>query len=60
MLAGGKQVRVEFTPALEGRLLHAMTQMRALLRTDTDPGARWVAAKCRPCGYREVCWGPPK
>jgi len=59
--AGGRllleQERVEFTPALEGRLLHTMAQMRALLRADADPGARWVAAKCRPCGYREACWG---
>jgi CRISPR-associated exonuclease Cas4 len=57
VLAGGKQERVEFTPALEGRLLHTMAQMRALLRADAEPGPRWVAAKCRPCGYRETCWG---
>ncbi len=43
--------RSAFTPALEGRLLPTMAQMRALLRADADPGARWVAAKCRPCGY---------
>jgi CRISPR-associated exonuclease Cas4 len=57
VLAGGKQERVEFTTALEGRLLHTMTQMRALLRADAEPGPRWVGAKCRPCGYRETCWG---
>ena len=45
------------TPALEGRLLRTMAQMRALLRADAEPGPRWVAAKCRPCGYRETCWG---
>jgi len=57
VLAGGKEERVEFTPALEGRLLRTMTQMRALLRADAEPGPRWIAAKCRPCGYRETCWG---
>jgi hypothetical protein len=34
VLAGGKEERVEFTPALEGRLLHTMMQMRALLRAE--------------------------
>ena len=57
VLAGGKEERVEFTPALEGRLLRTMTQMRALLRADAEPGPRWIAAKCRPCGYRETSWG---
>jgi len=22
----------------------------------TAPGPRWVAAKCRACGFRETCW----
>ena len=57
VLASGKEERVAFTPALEARLLHTMAQMRALLRADAEPGPRWVAAKCRPCGYRETCWG---
>jgi CRISPR-associated protein Cas4 len=56
VLAGGKQERVEFTPALERCLLDTMAQMRSLLRADVDPGPRWVAVKCRPCGYRETCW----
>jgi CRISPR-associated exonuclease Cas4 len=56
VLANGTQERVEFTPALERHLLHAMAQMRAVLRTDGEPGPRWVAAKCRACGFRETCW----
>ncbi len=57
VLAGGQHERVEFTPALEERLLSTMAQMRAVLRADAEPGPRWVAAKCRACGYRETCWG---
>lgn len=56
VLANGAQERVEFTPALERRLLDTIAQMRALLRADTAPGPRWVAAKCRACGFRETCW----
>jgi len=58
ILAGGQQERVEFTQALERRLLDTMAQMRALLRADAEPGRRWVAAKCRACGFHENCWGP--
>jgi CRISPR/Cas system-associated exonuclease Cas4 (RecB family) len=57
VLAGGQQERVEFTEALERRLLDTMAQMRALLRADAEPGRRWVAAKCRACGFHEICWG---
>jgi predicted RecB family nuclease len=56
VLAGGRQERVEFTPVLERRLLDTMAQMRGLLLADADPGARWVAAKCRLCGFHEVRW----
>lgn len=59
VLANGTQERVEFTPALERHLLHAMPQMRALLRTDGEPGPRWLAAKCRACGFRKTCWALP-
>jgi hypothetical protein len=57
VLAGGSDERVEFTPAIEGRFLHTMAQMRALLRGDAERGPGWAVAKCRPCGSRETCWG---
>jgi len=57
VLADGKQERVEFTPALERRLLDTMEEMRGLLELDADPGPQWVAAKCSACGFRETCWG---
>jgi CRISPR-associated exonuclease Cas4 len=57
VLAGGTQERVEFSPALEQRLLDTMAQMRAILRAGTAPERCWVAAKCRACGFRETCWG---
>jgi len=58
VLAGGSQQRVEFSPALERRLLDTMAQMRALMCASTAPEPRWVAAKCRGCGFHETCWGP--
>ena len=56
VLAGGIQERVEFTTALEQRLLDTMAEMRALLREDREPGPIWVARKCRACGFRDTCW----
>jgi CRISPR-associated exonuclease Cas4 len=56
VLAGGIQERVEFTSALEERLLDTMAEMRSFLRADAEPGPRWVAQKCRACGFREACW----
>ena len=56
VLAGGIQERVEFTAALEQRLLDTMAEMRALVRDDCEPGPLWVARKCRACGFRETCW----
>jgi CRISPR-associated exonuclease Cas4 len=57
VLAGGVQTRVPFTAELEQRLLAMMEQMHSELRTDSEPGARWVAAKCQACGFNETCWG---
>jgi CRISPR-associated exonuclease Cas4 len=57
VLAGGMQQRVEFTFAVEQRLLDTMAEMRAFLREGAEPGARWVARKCSACGLREACWG---
>jgi CRISPR-associated exonuclease Cas4 len=58
VLAGGSRQRVEFSPALEQRLLNTMAQMRALLSAGTAPEPCWVSAKCRACGFCETCWGP--
>jgi len=57
VLAGGVKERVEFTPGVEQRLLDTMAEMRAFLREDAEPGARWVARKCGACGFRDACWG---
>jgi CRISPR/Cas system-associated exonuclease Cas4 (RecB family) len=56
VLAGGAQVRVPFTPALEQRVLKVAGEMRDLLRRAVEPGAEWVAPKCRACGFRRRCW----
>jgi CRISPR-associated exonuclease Cas4 len=56
VLAGGVSEQVPFTPELEQRLLRTMADMRALLAMDTEPGPRWVAPKCRACGFRDTCW----
>ena len=55
-LADGMQERVEFTSALEERVLDTMAEMRAFLGADAEPGPRWLAHKCRACGFREACW----
>ena len=56
ILAAGERQRVEFSPALERRLLQTMAQMRALIGADTVPEPYWIAAKCRACGFRQTCW----
>jgi CRISPR-associated exonuclease Cas4 len=56
VLAGGVRERIPFTPSLEGRLLETMAQMRQMLISGDDPGPRWVAQKCRRCGFRGTCW----
>ena len=56
VLAGAIQERVEFTAAVEQRLLNTMAEMRALVRESCEPGPLWVARKCRACGFRETCW----
>ena len=57
VLNDGKQERVEFTPALERRLLDTLEQMRGLIAADSKPGARWVVAQCNGYGFSETCWG---
>jgi CRISPR-associated exonuclease Cas4 len=58
ILAGGDRQRVEFSAALEQRLLKTMAEMRAHLQTDTVPEPVWVPPKCRACGFRATCWRP--
>jgi CRISPR-associated exonuclease Cas4 len=58
VLAGGTRQRVEFSPALEQRLLDTMAQMRAFLFASVAPEPRWITRKCRACGFRETCWTP--
>ena len=55
-LSGGTEERVPFTPSLERQLLATMAEMREFLATGAEPGARWVAPKCRACAYQQVCW----
>ena len=56
VLAGGVQEEVPFTTELEAQLLDTMARMRGVLVTDDEPGPRWVAPKCRGCGFRTTCW----
>ena len=56
VLAGGAQERIAFSEALERGVLRTMADMRRSLATGAPPGPRWVAAKCRACGYRPICW----
>ena len=56
VLAGGVRHEVPFTQDLERRLLETMSEMRELLAANTEPGPRWVASRCRRCGFAETCW----
>lgn len=56
VLANGVREHVPFTEELEQRVLDTMTEMRQILTSDEEPGPRWVATKCRACGYHLVCW----
>ena len=57
VLAGGIRHQVDFSTALEQRLLETMDQMRAMLRSSASPEPRWVERKCQACGFRPTCWG---
>jgi CRISPR-associated exonuclease Cas4 len=56
VLADGARERVTFSPELERGVLRVMDEMRRILASGEPPGPIWVAAKCRPCGFRHVCW----
>jgi CRISPR-associated exonuclease Cas4 len=57
VLAGGFRHQVEFSPALELRLLDTMARMRAMLDASAPPEPVWVEGKCRACAFRHTCWG---
>jgi CRISPR-associated exonuclease Cas4 len=56
ILAGGSPHQVEFSPALELRLVDTMAQMRAMLESGWPPEPIWVEGKCRACAFRDTCW----
>lgn len=47
--------RVDFTPELQSRLLHAMDVMRRDLDSTDVPRSHAEGSRCRACGFREVC-----
>ena len=57
VLAGGSRHQVEFSPALELRLLDTMARMRAMLDATTPPEPSWAEGKCRACAFLHTCWG---
>jgi CRISPR-associated exonuclease Cas4 len=57
VLAGGSTHQVEFSSALELRLLDTMARMRAVLGATAPPEPSWAEGKCRACAFRHTCWG---
>lgn len=57
VLAGGSRHKVEFSPALELRLVDTMARMRAMLDATAPPEPFWAEGKCRACALRHTCWG---
>lgn len=56
VLANGRQHRVPFTRELEERLLQTLARMNGLLERNQEPGPRWLAGRCRACGFFKICW----
>jgi CRISPR-associated exonuclease Cas4 len=50
-----KILRVGFTPALEAELLELLDQMRADAEAGDVARSHSSPARCRACGFREVC-----
>lgn len=50
-----KTLRVEFTSALESELLKLLDEMRADEQTETVARSHSSAARCRACGFNDVC-----
>jgi CRISPR-associated exonuclease Cas4 len=57
ILAGGSRHQVEFSPALELRLVDTMVQMRAMLESGWPPEPIWAQGKCGACAFHHTCWG---
>ncbi len=57
VLAGGTRHEVEFSPALELRLLDTMARMRSMMDATAPPEPFWAERKCRGCAFRHACWG---
>ena len=50
-----KITRVNFTPALESELIELLEAMRANAEAEEVARSHSSAARCRACGFREVC-----
>lgn len=48
-------LRVDFTPALEAELLELLDDMRADAEAGDVARSHSSSARCRTCGFREVC-----
>ncbi len=48
-------LRVDFTPGLEAELLELLDEMRADADAEDVSRSHSSAARCRACGFREVC-----
>lgn len=48
-------LRVDFTPVLEAELLELLEEMRADADAEDVSRSHSSAARCRACGFREVC-----
>lgn len=60
ILADEVRVYVPFTEGLEREVRETMSEMRLFVASGCAPGRRWVAAKCRACGYFSACWDQGK
>jgi len=50
-----RQIRIDFTPELEQRLLDLLTEMRRAERRGLPERSHQSPARCRACGYRALC-----
>ena len=51
-----KDFRVDFTPELETRLLDMLGDIRQIEKENgTPPRSHASGARCRSCGYRDIC-----
>ena len=50
-----KDFAVDYTPALENKLLETLAEMRKDDRRRNVPCSHSSASRCRGCGYRKIC-----